>query len=468
MRWHWLLFAYLFFVASIYGQSDSTFVFIQDISIQGNKKTHKEIIQRELLLNAGDTVPVSKLSALLERSEELIMNTGLFNRAQISFQEWEGSTNKVKLLVLVEEAWYLYPIPIFELADRNFNVWWVEQGRSIQRTNIGLEFAHINISGRQDKLKFSVKYGYTRKYTASYQLPYINKKQTLGLFSELAFFRNRELNYSTVDNKQLFYSDGNRFIYDRFRMNFGLTYRPKIASFHTWFLGFRKNKIGNAVAFDLNPEFFLDGRNKQQYFMFNYRFVYDQRDVRAYPWKGKFFTAMASKDGLGVFSDRNALDLTLEYREYIPMGKRWSLGLEAKTKVSLIRSRQPYNDNQSMGFGGNYLRGFEYYVIDGLDMGFIKTSMRFNIIDASVNYGRLVPIEAFRNMPFRVNLTFNNDIGFVNSPYTRQLNPLNNRALWGGGLGLDFIIYYNKTLQVEYSFNDLMENGLFLHLNMNI
>jgi hypothetical protein len=153
MRWHLLLFAYCFFVASMYGQSDSNFVFIQDISIKGNKKTHKEIIQRELLLHAGDTVPINTLSALLERSEELIMNTGLFNRAQISFQEWEGTTNTVKLLVFVEEAWYLFPIPIFELADRNFNVWWVEQGVLYNEPISGLSLrtsisvaARINLS----------------------------------------------------------------------------------------------------------------------------------------------------------------------------------------------------------------------------------------------------------------------------------------------------------------------------------
>ena len=25
------------------------------------------------------------------------------------------------------ENWYIFPIPKFELADRNFNVWWKEQ-----------------------------------------------------------------------------------------------------------------------------------------------------------------------------------------------------------------------------------------------------------------------------------------------------------------------------------------------------
>ncbi|MCB0565677.1 MAG: hypothetical protein KDD01_15005, partial [Phaeodactylibacter sp.] len=62
----------------------------------------------------------------------------------------------------------------------------------------------------------------------------------------------------------------------------------------------------------------------------------------------------------------------------------------------------------------------------------------------------------------------NNDLGYTNDPYTARLNPLSNRLLWGGGIGLDIVLYYDKVIQIEYSFNDLMENGLFLHLNLNI
>ena len=157
------------------------YVYIDSISVQGNKKTKKSIILREMLVGEGDTTSLAELSALMDRSEELIMNTGLFNLAEISFKAWEGSTNKVHLLVSVEETWYLYPVPIFELADRNFNVWWVEQGRSLQRLNFGMEFAHLNFSGKKDRLKISAKYGYTRKYALSYSLPFFNKAQTLGL-----------------------------------------------------------------------------------------------------------------------------------------------------------------------------------------------------------------------------------------------------------------------------------------------
>jgi outer membrane protein assembly factor BamA len=452
----------------VFGQAEEEAVYIDAISIVGNKRTKASIIHRELLIASGDTVLLVELPQKLERSEELIMNTGLFNRVQISFDKWEGSTNRIALIIQVEEAWYLFPVPVFELADRNFNVWWVEQGRSIQRTNIGLDFAHINVSGRQDKLKFSAKYGYTRKYSIFYEMPYINRQQTIGLYTETALLRNRELNYRTEDNKQLFYHDENQFVYQRFRTDLGLIYRPRIRSIHRLSLGFRNNKVDETIATDLNPQFFLDGRSKQRFFSLNYRFRYEKLDVRAYPWRGKMYAALISKDGLGIYSDRNDLDVTLEYREYIPMGARWSFGMEVKTKFALIRRQQPYNDNRALGFGNNYLRGFEYYIIDGQDMGLFKSSMRLELFNTQLNYGKLMPLEALRQMPLRLNLSFNNDLGYVNSPFSDDFNPMNNRMLWGGGIGLDIIVYYNKIIQIEYSFNDLLENGLFLHLNMNI
>ena len=265
MRLFFLLFILLWTVTPVLGQAEDA-VYIDDISIVGNKRTKASIIYRELLIAPGDTVQLSDLSQKLERSEELIMNTGLFNRVQISFDKWEGSTNTVALIIQVEEALYLFPVPVFELADRNFNVWWVEQGRSIQRTNVGLDFAHINFTGRQDKLKFSAKYGYTRRYSIFYEMPYINRQQTIGIYTETALLRNRELNYRTEDNKQLFYNDENQFVYQRFRTDLGLIYRPRIRSIHRLSLGFRNNKVDEVVAADLNPDFFLDGRTQATIF----------------------------------------------------------------------------------------------------------------------------------------------------------------------------------------------------------
>ncbi len=462
----------LFFIAvilvssSLYAQPD--FAVIDSISVLGNKKTRKAIVLREMMVHPGDTIMVEALPGLLERSEQLIMNTGLFNSAHIVYKNWEGATNRVHLQVAVEEAWYIYPVPLFELADRNFNVWWVEQGRSLNRINFGGEFAHLNISGRKDKLKLAVKYGYTRKYSLSYSLPYINKAQTVGLSADVTYLRNREINYATVDNKQEFYRDGENFLYERFRTHLGLGYRPGLNAFHDLALGYRQNRIGQDVVSELNPDFFLDGRTFQRFFMMSYQFTFDRRDVRPYPWKGALFYVSLEKDGLGIFEDRNALTMQAGYNRYFPMGSRWSFGAEASGKLSLIREEQPYNDNRALGFGNNSMHGYEFYIVDGMDMALLKTSLRFRLWETGIDFGKLIPISAFRSMPVRFHLSLNNDVGYANDPFTGKHNFLDNRMLWGGGLGLDIVLYYDKVIQIEYSFNDLMENGLFLHLNMNI
>jgi hypothetical protein len=56
---------------------------------------------------------------------------------------------------------------------------------------------------------------------------------------------------------------------------------------------------------------------------------------------------------------------------------------------------------------------------------------------------------------------------FVNAGYMYHpepgLNTLNNRMLYSWGLGLDFITHYDFTFKVEWSFNLLGQNGIYLH-----
>lgn len=443
-------------------------VHVDKVTIEGNKKTRSEIIRRELLFAEGDTISLSRLEKVLERSEQLVLNTGLFNDASIVFKDWEGSTNRVHIGVKVEETWYLYPVPVFELADRNFNVWWVEQGASLQRVNFGLDFTHLNMSGRRDKLSIGVRYGYTRNYRINYSVPYINARQTLGFISEVSFSRNKEINYATEKDKQAFYRDDDNFIYQRLRAEAGLSVRPGLRTNHLFVGGFRQNLVDDIVPAELNPDFFLEGRKLQRYFSLTYRYTFENRDVVFYPWKGDYFAFALIKDGLGVFDDRNALTVRARYDRHLPFSRRLSLGMSLRGKLSIIRDRQPYNDNRALGFLGNNIRGFEYYIVDGLDLGLLKTSLHWQFLSTQFNFGKLMPIKAFRVMPLKLFLALNNDVGIANDPFAGAANRLSNRPLWGGGLGLNILLFYDKVIRIEYSLNDLGEHGLFLHLDMNI
>jgi len=175
------------------------------------------------------------------------------------------------------------------------------------------------------------------------------------------------------------------------------------------------------------------------------------------------------KDGLGVFGDRNALTVNLFAEKYWPLGKQWSFSLATRTKYSLIRQPQSYQFNRGIGFGRNRISGYELYVIDGLDMALLRSNLRFQIWRGNISFGKWVFIDSFRELPFRFNLSLSNDLGIVNDPFgTRSGNPLNNQLLWGGGLGLDFVFYYDFVFRLQYSVNELGEGGFFLDFNIEI
>lgn len=455
-------------LAEFYAVAQQDFVYIDGIHIQGNRKTKDNIILRELQFKQGDSVQVNDLPNLIQVSEQMVMNTSLFNKATIRTDTTPLQANHLHVYVTVDEAWYLYPVPFFELADRNFNVWWVEQKRSLQRVNFGTDFTHTNFTGKADRFKLGAKYGYTQSYFVSYSMPYINRKQTLGLSTEISFSRNREVNYATNGNKQLFFRNENEFQYTRFRTEVGLKFRPGMRTFHQFNLSYRQNTIADSIATYLNPHFFQYGESLQRYFSFAYQFTFDSRDVRPYPMSGNYISARLERDGLGFFDDRNALTLYSYFDQYFTLTPRLSLALKTGGKVSLIRSRQPYSDNRAIGFGKNYLHGYDYYVVDGMDMGFLKTNTRFKLFENNIKIGRFMPIRQFRAMPVKVFFGVNSDFGYVYEPYNEVNNPLANRLLWGGGVGLDFVFFYDKVLQIEYSVNHLLEKGVFLHINLNI
>jgi len=53
----------------------------------------------------------------------------------------------------VSERWYTFPEPQFELADRNFNVWWNEQDHDFDRTEYGVDLLCYNFTGNYDLLE---------------------------------------------------------------------------------------------------------------------------------------------------------------------------------------------------------------------------------------------------------------------------------------------------------------------------
>lgn len=447
--------------------AQNDYVLVEEILIEGNKKTKDRTVLRELAFMAGDSIPISELMPRIKQSELLILNTGLFTKAKINIKDWDTENSRITISVELREMWYFYPMYVFELADRNFNVWWQEQGRSLSRVNYGGRFSHINLTGRRDYLKTIVQFGYTKKFEVVYNLPMIGKSRNLGGFAEVHFSNRREIAYITEESKLLFKKQADESILlRRFRAGGGVSYRPGLNTYHTGKVLFSNNWIGDTISQVLNPDYFLENRNKQRHFTLQYSFVLDRRDVKAYPQSGNFFSVLFQKDGLGIYKDINAFSATSSYAQYFPLGKKLSFGAKVKGRYTFNRKEQPYTHVSALGYFPNFIRGYELYVIDGMDYLYAKTHFQFRLFKREINWGRYMPVPQFRLMPVKVYLAINNDFGYANAPYNGFRSTLSNEWLWGRGIGLDLVVFQDKVWQFEYSFNHLGEHGFFLHFEL--
>ena len=93
------------------------------VTLSGNKVTRDRIILRELLVQEGDSLGTAAFYERLERSRQNLMNTGLFNTVDLLPLFLDMRTVIVE--VVVNERWYLWPAIVFDLADPNFNTWWL-------------------------------------------------------------------------------------------------------------------------------------------------------------------------------------------------------------------------------------------------------------------------------------------------------------------------------------------------------
>lgn len=447
--------------------AQNTQVVVDSIEFDGNKKTKDRIMLRELTFAKGDSIPLSMLNTVLEQNCQRLMNTNLFFNAKSNVKQWES--NRLIIQFKVTENWFLYPVPIFELADRNFNVWWKEQNRDLRRTNYGLRLTYNNATGRRDPLSALAQHGYTPKYSFNYSLPYLNKKQTIGF--SIGYFNavNREVGFKTDSNKVIFYKDSSKFLLHRRVVNAGLSYTPGLFASHNFSIGYSNNNVDTVVAERLNQDFYLNNNSRQQYIWLTYSFTYDKRDIRPYPINGYYAQFYMQKNGILKNDDANTFDVSMRFAKYTPLTKKWSLENNIKGKTSLIRKQQPYTLTRGMGYGGDFLKGYEYYVMDGLDFAYAKNALRYEWLNKVFDWrdkSNLKKFKDFMQFPVKSYITFNFDMGYANNPYDSPTNFLTNRFLYGGGIGIDFVTYYNMLWRFEYSINRLGEKGLYFNYSI--
>lgn len=430
---------------------------IERIEIIGNTKTKFYIILRELSFVKGDSLNAQQLGAAMIQGKQLLMNTQLFVDVKIDTLTYQ---DQWQIRVQVKERWYLLPLPYFRLVDRNFNQWWVDQNRSLDRVNYGVKFIQNNVSGRNDNLNVWLITGYNRQFSARYSVPFIDKKLTKGFSVGFLHTTQKELNVATINNKQVFLrhsADARK----TWRMDASYSYRPDQFKRTTIRLSYFNETIADTIL-KVQKNYFPGQTTIQKALDVSYRYQYIKVSNIIYPTVGYytdlfFLKRFATKEqSLFQFSARQLYAKKLSTKSFL----LFDATAAYKSPIDSV-----FSNSRLIGYGGMQLRGLEYYVVDGTAGIVSRNAFHFNVKNWTLT--NPLPIKNHEKIPIRLYFKIFADAGYAYHKYASLSNSLSNTLLYTYGAGIDFVSIYDFVFRVEYSRNQLKRDGLYLQGEFN-
>ncbi len=427
---------------------------IKHIILNGNKRTREATIFRELSFQEGEQYLLNELVDKFAESKKQLMNTGLFRSVVVSLNSLQGYD--VYVSITMEERWYLYPIPFVRVVDRNFNEWIVKQEMNLNRVNYGLKLTHNNTTGRNDRLELYFVNGFTKQVAIRYNNLFLDRDMKWNIDFDVAWGKNHEVTYNTINDKQVAYKNNNDFVHSFFRTGMRVSYRRAIKTKHTFGISYNYDNVDDTL-FHLNPSY--SKQHKVVRFPeLSYTMRHNNVDFIPYPRDG--YIAEVGLLKRGFTQDMNLWQLTAKASGWWPLSHKYYFNLRL---AGMLKApfKQSYITKQMLGYNDLYMQGFEYNVIDGVLGGYAKAIMARQLINTAVR----IPskkIDRLNHMPIAVYAKVYGNAGYVYDPVPGY-NQLKNRMLYSSGVGLDFVLLTNFIFKLEYSLNRFGQKDLYLH-----
>lgn len=430
-------------------------VAIRKITVEGNSVTRRSVILRELNIHEGDSISVDSIKALTEENKLRLFNLQLFNEVDQHTTIYQGN---LEWLISVKERWFIIPSATLQFADRNFNTWWVEQNHDLRRVTGGLTITDRNFRGNLETLAVTVQAGYTQGLGLAYMRPYWDREQVHGIGFWISGSQSRQT-YYTTDADKLVYA-GNYtgpVVAGRVEGGISYVYRPAYAAKHLFQLNYHNYNVADTIV-KLNPDYFLNGERHARFMELFYRFEYNGVDNWNYSLKGfKLVTNAVARQGLQGLNFQGFVNV--EAGLFANLYGKWYGSAIFRGRLFLPQE-QPYFFRGGLGTATDYVRGYEYYVIDGSHYGLLRIDLKREIFNNTYS----MPVKYFTAIPVRIYPKIFADAGYIDSPQPGN-SFLSNRLLYSIGAGIDIITLYDLKIRLEVAYNYLKQNGLYLHTN---
>lgn len=458
MRYYLLpLLLLVFLPATGYCQagSASSKLTIRKIVVEGNHVTRRSVMLREINMHEGDVIEKDSLNAIVALNHQRLFNLQLFNEIE---QHTEISDSGIDWYIKVKERWFIIPTLTIQFADRNFNTWWVKEDHDLRRAMVGLTVTDKNFRGNLEQLAVTVQAGYTQKVGISYMRPYVNRGQTSGLGVSFSISQSRQAYYMTDSNKLKFVGlYTGPVILKQAEGGISYIHRPAYASRHIFQAMYKQYTVSDTIV-KQNPEYYADKKNEAKFVELTYRYEYNGVDNWNYSLKGfKLVSQVVARAGFeGINFQSYAL---VEAGLFRQLRRKWYGDAIFRGRL-MLPEEQPYYFRGGLGTQTDYVRGYEYYIIDGSHYGLLRLDLKREIFNKTYK----LPVKYFTAVPIRIYPKIFADVGYINGWPTGR-NYLGSTLLYSAGIGLDIVTSYEVKIRLEFAWNHLSQNGLYLHFN---
>ncbi len=414
--------------------SDSVFTMLVDtIVVSGNKITEEEIILRELTFSAGDSVD----SQTLDYNRERIYSLEIFNHVYLK----PDSIDFNKLWIIVEESWYIYPIPFFMLKDRSWD-----------KISYGMDLVIKNFRGRNETLRGRITFGYDPSYYLFYDNPNMISKEDIFFSTTVSYTTAR----NPSKNAEQIYGSGfdQKFILGQVDIGKRLNLYNRVAvSLYFQYVespAYYKGISASDDRIDRIPGVGVG-------------YSFDSRDLILFPSDGIFANVNAQFKGFGV-NNASWQVYNLDFRQYQPLFNtliaKWRLASRITTG-NLV----PYYDYSYLGLGER-VRGHFNEQYEGNNLYFSSVEAAYPMIKDLKIKMEFVPFlpNALLNYRFALYAQIFADAGGIQT----QDVPFSIDDFHSGyGFGLTFLLMPYFTLRLEYAFDEYKNTEVIIDFGLS-
>ena len=385
---------------------------VDTVIIVGNDKTKNEVILREIPFSFPDTLQIEDVLLIQNR----IQNLFLFN--QVEVYPIDDPFQNI-LLIDVKETWYIYPVPILFINERDWD-----------KISYGFQLSYFNFRGMNEKVNIGGWLGYNPSFFLNYYNPWIGNKAKfifgIGLYKQ------------KIENKF--------FDFDEDHLGFSLTFGKRFGlnTFVETSFGLTKIKFPKAYR-----PFLVSNSNEDFVPKAGVSFRYDHRDLFEYPMKGFYLNWSVYRTGF-TKSQPQFWRWQFDHRLYVKLLNRLSIG--GRNLIKLNRGELPIYDRIFIGYSER-IRGYFSRVFTAQNLMLQNIELRFSLFPIKYISWKTAPYlsEFFQGLKYGASLGIFMDSGTI-WDRTEQIK-LNN-FFSGYGAGIHFHLPYINVLRIDRAWND--------------